>query len=288
MPGTRELAGLAELRGAYDVLFCDIWGVIHDGARAFPAACDALARWRRESGPVVLISNSPRPWDGVAAQLQDLGASPDIWSAIVTSGDACRVLLAERSPGPAWRIGPDRDAPLYEGLDLAFADEADAAFISCSGLDDDERQTPEDYRTRLQRAADRGLEMVCANPDIVVQRGARLIWCAGALAELYESLGGRVASAGKPHPPIYGLARDAADLALGRPLDARRILVLGDGLVTDIAGAHREGLDALFVAGGIHAGELIDHAGVLELAAAERLLAERALSARFAIRALIW
>jgi HAD superfamily hydrolase (TIGR01459 family) len=284
----RRPAGLRALASDYDVLFCDIWGVIHDGVRAFPAACEALTRWRAEVGPVILISNSPRPWDGVALQLDELGTPREAWSAIVTSGDASRVLLAERAPGPAWRIGPERDDPLFHGLGLAFAGPKDAAFIACSGPDDDEVETPEDYRDRLAVAAGRRLTMICANPDIVVQRGPRLIYCAGALAALYEELGGLVVTAGKPWAPIYAMARDAADLGLGRPADPRRILVIGDGLVTDIAGADREGLDALFIASGIHGAALVDHAGELDAAAAARLLAEKSLSAAYLAPALAW
>ena len=284
----RELTGLSRLAGDYDVLFCDIWGVIHDGARAFAPACEALARWREEVGPVILISNSPRPFEGVAAQLDDLGAPRDSWTAIVTSGDASRALLAERSPGPVYRIGPQRDDPLFAGLGLTFTDLESAAFIACSGLNNDEVETPEDYRDLLTRAAALRLPMICANPDIVVQRGPRLIYCAGALAELYEDLGGEVLTAGKPHAPIYAMARDAADLGLGRPADERRILVVGDGLVTDIAGAARQGLDALFIGAGIHGTELVDHSGGLDLAAAARLLEEKHLAANWAMARLVW
>jgi HAD superfamily hydrolase (TIGR01459 family) len=284
----RELAGLSRLAGDYDVLFCDIWGVIHDGARAFPSACEALIRWRETVGPVILISNSPRPFEGVAAQLDELGAPRQSWTAIVTSGDASRALLAERSPGPVYRIGPQRDDPLFEGLGLVFSDLESAAFIACSGLNDDEEETPDDYRAVLTRAAARGLPTICANPDILVQRGPRLIYCAGALAQLYEALGGRVLTAGKPHAPIYAMARDAADLGLGRPADPRRVLVIGDGLVTDIVGANRQGLDALFIATGIHGAELVDHAGQLDLAAAKRLLDEKGLAASWIMTQLDW
>jgi HAD superfamily hydrolase (TIGR01459 family) len=284
----QEIAGLSRLAQDYDVLFCDIWGVVHDGARALPAACRALSLWRERIGPVILISNSPRPWDGVAGQLDELGAPRSAWTAIVTSGDASRVLLADQTPGPAWRIGPQRDDPLFAGLGLVFSDVAEAAFIACSGLDDDEAETPEDYRERLAFAAARNLPMVCANPDIVVQRGPRLIFCAGALAALYEELGGEVLTAGKPHSPIYAMARDAADLGLGRPADPRRILVLGDGLVTDIEGAKRQGLASLFVASGIHGAELVDHAGHLDLSAAQALLASKGLDAEYVTAALAW
>jgi HAD superfamily hydrolase (TIGR01459 family) len=284
----REIAGLGQLAGAYDVLFCDIWGVIHDGAHAFPAACEALTRWRAEVGPVILVSNSPRPCAGVAEQLAQFGVPASAWSAIVTSGDATRALLAERAPGPAFRIGPARDDPLYLGLGLAFSDIETARLIVCTGPNDDETETPEDYREILAQGAERGLPMICANPDIVVQRGPKLIYCAGALAALYETLGGEVVMAGKPFAPIYALAADAGDLALGSPGDAARILVLGDGLVTDIEGAGRQGLDALFIAGGIHRAELVSHAGAVDLEAAAALLDEKGLSAAYVMADLVW
>jgi HAD superfamily hydrolase (TIGR01459 family) len=285
---TRLIDGLGDLAGDHEVLLCDIWGVIHNGREAFPAACAALARWRAERGPVVLISNSPRPWPGVAAQLAELGAPREAWSEIVTSGDATRVLLAERAPGPAWRIGPERDDPLFEGLGLIFSGVETAAFIACTGPDDDEVETPEDYRAVLTLAAGRGLDMVCANPDRVVQRGDRLIYCGGALAELYEGLGGAVVMAGKPFPPIYGLALAKADRELGRAHDRRCVLAIGDGIVTDIAGAQDQGFERLFIATGIHGREAADADGGLSAAGVEALLGAWGLTAQFAMGDLRW
>ena len=233
--------GLSAIAGPYDVLLCDIWGVIHNGREAFPGPCAALSRWRAERGPVVLISNSPRPAPEVAVQMDELGVPRTAWSALVTSGDATRVELAKRAPGPAFPIGPERVAPLYEGLGLVFSDLEGAAFVSCTGPNNDEVETPEDYRAVLSRAAERGLEMVCANPDIVVQRGDRLIPCGGALAALYETLGGRAILAGKPHAPIYDLALAEARSIVARPLDCARVLAIGDGLATDVAGSRRPG-----------------------------------------------
>jgi HAD superfamily hydrolase (TIGR01459 family) len=280
--------GLSAVAGHYDVLLCDIWGVIHDGCEAFPGPCAALARWRAERGPVVLISNSPRPAPEVVAQLDALGVPPETWSAVVTSGDATRMLLAERAPGPAWKIGPDRDAPLYEGLGLVFGALEDATFIACTGPNDDEVETPEDYRGVLSRAAERGLEMVCANPDIVVQRGDRLIYCGGSLAALYETLGGRTALAGKPHTPIYELALLKARDRLAGPLDPRRVLAIGDGVATDVAGAGAQGLDCLFIAAGIHGADSLGPDGRLDAAAIDSLLAEAGQSAAFAMAELAW
>ena len=198
---------LSALSDRYDIVLCDVWGVIHNGVRSFPEACDALTQWGARVGPVVLISNAPRPSYDVVEQLDSLGVPRAAWSGFVTSGDATRALLAARAPGKVWRIGPDRDAPLYAGFDLDLTGSCeDADFIGCSGLYDDETEIPEDYRDRLAVAARRGVTFICANPDRVVQRGDKLIFCAGALADLYESLGGEVIMAGKPFAPIYDLA----------------------------------------------------------------------------------
>ena len=285
---TRLIDGLACVASDYDVLLCDVWGVIHNGREAFPVACAALARWRAERGPVLLISNSPRPGPEVASQLDGLAVPRESWTVIVTSGEATRGLLRERAPGPAWRIGPSRDDPLYEGLGLAFSGLEAARFIACTGPNDDEVETPEDYRAVLTRAAARDLEMVCANPDRVVQRGDRLIFCGGALADLYEHLGGRVAMAGKPFAPIYELALSVADEALGRPHERSRILAIGDGLATDIAGAQAQGLDRLFIAAGIHGAEVRGADGRLSAQAVDQLLAAAGLGADFAMGDLAW
>ncbi|WP_372782377.1 TIGR01459 family HAD-type hydrolase [Phenylobacterium sp.] len=287
MTAPKLAAGLSQLSADYDVLLCDVWGVIHNGRERFPAACAALARFRAERGPVVLISNSPRPMGPVIEQLDGLGVPREAWSHIVTSGDATRLLLAQRAPGPAWLIGPERDAPLYEGLGLETADLEHAAFISVTGPYDDENDEPGDYRDRFCRGVERGLELICANPDIVVQRGEKLIYCGGALAQLYESLGGRVTMAGKPYPAIYELSLAKAAEAVGRPLDPRRVLCIGDGLPTDIRGANARGLDVLFVASGIHGAETIGPDG-LNVPAVEDLLRQDGLSAAYAIADLVW
>ncbi|MFT4934294.1 MAG: HAD superfamily hydrolase (TIGR01459 family) [Pseudoalteromonas distincta] len=279
--------GLSDLTDHYDVLLSDVWGVIHNGRESFPAACAALARWRAERGPVILISNSPRPSADVVAQLDALGVPREAWSAFVTSGDATRLLLAERAPGPAWRLGPDRDAPLYEGLGLSFESLDKAAFIACTGPIDDETEGPGDYQDRFEGAAARGLEMVCANPDIVVQRGDKLIYCGGALAQLYETLGGKVVMAGKPHAPIYELCVAEAERLTGGPVARSRMLCIGDGVATDVKGANAQGLDVLFIAAGIHGGETITPEG-LDAAAVESLLRQEGAQARWAMADLTW
>ncbi len=288
MSKPKVLSGLSDLVGRYDVILSDVWGVIHNGRESFPPATGALARWRSEVGPVVLISNAPRPSAAVHAQLDDLKVPRDSWSVFVSSGDATRLLLSARAPGPAWTIGPDRDAPLYEGLDLTFTTTPDdAAFISVTGPYDDETETAEDYRARFEAALARQLPLICANPDLVVQRGDRLIPCGGALAQLYAQMGGEVIMAGKPFAPIYGLCLGEAEALLGRPIDRSRVLCVGDGLPTDVKGANDQGLDVLFVASGIHGAETIGADG-LDAEAVERLLAAQGLSATYAIADLAW
>jgi HAD superfamily hydrolase (TIGR01459 family) len=283
------LSGLGEIAGDYDILLCDVWGVIHNGRESWPSACEALARFNREAGHVVLISNSPRPSHDVVAQLDRLGVPRDSWRAFVTSGDATRAELARRAPGPAWIIGPERDWPLYEGLGLRTATDAhDAAFISVTGPVDDETETPEDYRQRLTEGAARDLELICANPDRVVQRGDRLIYCGGSLADLYESLGGRVTMAGKPYGPIYDLALKEGEGLLGRPVDRSRVLCIGDGVVTDVLGANRQALDCLFIAQGIHGDAARGEDGRLDPARADALLRAETTYARYAMLDLAW
>jgi HAD superfamily hydrolase (TIGR01459 family) len=287
MTAPTQAAGLSELSDRYDVLLCDVWGVIHNGLESFPEACEALAHFREQRGPVVLISNAPRPSGPVIEQLDSLGVPREAWSQVVTSGDATRVLLAERAPGPAWRLGPDRDWPLYQGIDLEFSDLEAARFISCTGPFDDENEEPADYRERFEGAIAHGLEMICANPDIVVQRGEKLVYCGGALAQLYESLGGKVLMAGKPYQAIYDLALEEAVPRLERPLDRSRVLCIGDGLPTDVRGANARNLDILFIASGIHGAETIGPDG-LNTAAVADLLRQDGLAATWAMADLVW
>jgi HAD superfamily hydrolase (TIGR01459 family) len=282
------IGGLATLSSRYEVLFCDVWGVIHDGRHWFRSACEALSRWRAERGPVILISNSPRPASDVEAQLNTLGVPSSAWSAIVTSGDATRQLLGERAPGPAFRIGPERDARLYEGLNLEFAPIGEAVFIVCSGPEDDEVETPEDYRDCLAAGLGRGLEMVCANPDKVVQRGDRLIYCGGALADLYLQMGGRVVMAGKPYAPIYDLCFARAHALVGRHIAPSEILAIGDSVETDLRGAEEQGLDALFIASGVNDPSAIGPDRRPIVAEIDALLVSHATSAAFVMVDLAW
>ena len=289
MSQPHSLSGLGQVAADYDVLLCDVWGVIHNGRESWAAPCEALAKFNAGPGVVVLISNAPRPSAAVLSQLDGLGVPRSAWSAFVTSGDATRAELARRAPGPAWVIGPDRDFALYEGLGLEFAPDADsAAFISVTGPNDDTVETPEDYRERLAPGAARDIELICANPDRVVQRGDQLIYCGGSLADLYESQGGRVVMAGKPFGPIYDLALKEAEQLLGRAVDRSRVLCIGDGVVTDVLGANQQGLDCLFIAQGIHGDAARGADGTLDPAKAADLLKAETTYARYAMLELAW
>lgn len=253
LPIIDGIAGLAE---GYDALLCDAWGVIHNGVSLFPGAAEAMTRFRRTRGPVVILTNAPRPSSIIPGQLDRLGLPREAYDAVVTSGDATRAEIEARLPAPAYRIGPEKDDPLFDGLAIDFAPLERAAFIICTGLVDDQTEAPEDYRDLLTRAAGRDLTMICANPDIVVNWGGRRVWCAGALAEIYKALGGAVVYGGKPHAPIYKLAFDVVGKVRGRPVPPERTLAVGDGLHTDIEGANRHDVDAVLVAGagGVHEG----------------------------------
>jgi len=253
----RRIENLDEIAQSYDALFCDVWGVVHNGIRSFDEACAALTRAVERGQPVILITNAPRPHGPVEEQLAALGVPANGWSRIVTSGDVCRALIAA-GPRRIFHLGPERDMTLYDGLEVELCEEFEAASVVCTGLFDDETESPEDYAEMLRRFRSRNLPFICANPDIVVERGDDLVWCAGALARDYSQLGGRTEIAGKPHRPIYEAALKAAEELLGRPLDRKNILAIGDGMMTDVKGAQQNGFDVLYVSGGIHAREYGD------------------------------
>ena len=254
----RQIGGLADISDRYDAILCDIWGVVHNGVAAFPLASDALAAYRRRGGTVILITNAPRPSAPVRRQLRKLGVAADAFDGIATSGDVTIGLIAERIDQPVLHIGPDRDLSLFEAAGEAAGRPPrrvgieEAQYALCTGLRDDVTETLNDYESELRAMARRATPMVCANPDIVIHRGETLIHCAGALAARFEALDGTVIYAGKPHLPIYRRALALAEAARGGPVDKERVLAIGDGMRTDIAGAARAGLDALLVTRGIH------------------------------------
>ncbi|WP_230532731.1 TIGR01459 family HAD-type hydrolase [Microvirga roseola] len=255
--------GLQSLAAGYDLVLCDVWGVLHNGVKAYEAASDALTRFCNGGGRVILVSNAPRPGSAVAAQLDGFGVPRTAYDAIVTSGDLTRLAIQERIDKVVHHIGPPRDMPIYDGLDVRFGSIQEADYVVCSGFDNDETETVEDYRARLQAMLDRKLLMVCANPDLVVERGHLMLPCAGAIALAYEEMGGTAFYAGKPHGPVYGRALSLAAELNGRPVAKERVLAIGDAIRTDIAGAAAFGIDSLLVAKGIHAEELGLHRGDL-------------------------
>jgi HAD superfamily hydrolase (TIGR01459 family) len=255
MKPLRFIEHLKELVAGVDVVLSDIWGVVHNGLVAFPEACEALHTFRAQGGTVILITNAPRPADSVQRQLHKLGVADDVYDAIVSSGDLTRHFVEERAGQSLFWLGPERDNSIYRGLDPVFAPLQQADYIVCTGPFDDETETAEDYRAMMSEARGRNLPLVCANPDIVVERGDRLIICAGAIAELYREMGGEVIFYGKPHRPIYQRALALAEQHRGEATPLARVLAIGDSVRTDLAGAQAFGIDCLFVMRGIHAGE---------------------------------
>ena len=257
---------LQDLTNGVDIILSDVWGVLHDGITAFPEAHAALTTFRKQGGKVVLITNAPRPADSVQRQLCGFNIPDDAYDGIVSSGDLTRKYIEARPQQKVFSIGPGRDIPIYRGLDIPFAPLEEADYIVCTGPFDDETETAEDYREMMMQALERKLVFVCANPDIVVERGDRLIACAGAIAELYRSIGGEVIFFGKPWLPIYqraiALAEGRSNATDSTAPDSTawrgRVLAIGDSVRTDVAGAHVAGIDCVFLTRGIHAAEFAD------------------------------
>ncbi len=244
------------LAGNYDAVLSDVWGVVHNGVAATASACEALTRFRDQGGTVILITNAPRPGATVVKFIDKVGVPHSAYQGIVSSGDVTRSVMQSRPQKNVFHIGPERDLPIFDGLGLDFVPLEKADYVVCTGLNHDEVETPESYRALLTDIRKRNLFMLCGNPDLVVERGDKLIYCAGALADLYASLGGEVLYAGKPHRPIYDLALERVAQARGKPVERSRVLAIGDSIRTDLTGATDYGLDCLFVTAGIHAEEL--------------------------------
>lgn len=282
------IAGFSTLAEAYDGVICDVWGVLHNGISPYPAAAEALSRCRALGKAAVLLTNAPRPADAVEDLLdRQYAIGPESYDEIITSGSVAREVFENEPRRKVFHIGPTHNLGLFEGLDLELVGEEEAEYVALTGLFDDETETAETYRSMFLRFIDRGLEVFCANPDVVVERGDRLVYCAGALAQLYVELGGDATIIGKPHKPVYDAALAAIDRTLGRPVEKSRVLAIGDGLPTDIKGACGQGIDVLMVTAGIHGadfGELINP-DPARLAA--RLGAE-GLTIRAAIPRLVW
>jgi HAD superfamily hydrolase (TIGR01459 family) len=293
---TRLLPGLDGLAAEYDVILCDVWGVIHNGLSAFQKAAEALSRFRAKGGKVVLMTNSPNPSRIVEAQLGRLRVAREAYDAIVSSGDVTVSLLVARAGGGMFRIGPPEEMALFEEV-LALRGDAprlvplkQAQFVLCTGLVDPWHETPEDYDAILKAMHARRLELICANPDIVFEDGGKLFYCAGAIAERYAAAGGKVIQAGKPFAPIYARALELARGLGNTTIDHSRVLVIGDAMHTDIKGAHQQGFDSLFVTSGIHRKEL--HGGAqgaaLDAAAFRQFVEAADFAPTMAVPELVW
>ena len=258
---TQIVNALPDISAQYDALFVDLWGCVHNGVRAFDAANKALIEYRAGGGIVVLVTNSPRPRAQVEQQLADFGLARDAWDSIASSGDSARSAFFLGAVGQKiYFIGTDAELPFFEPLKLIddpiqteHVPIEEAEGIVCTGLPTADG-TPDDVRAPLLYAKQKGLKLLCANPDIIVDRGDKREWCAGAVAQAYTEMGGTSLYFGKPHAPIYDLARRR--LSAIRPnIPDDRILAIGDGITTDIQGAIGEGIDSLFITGGLAAKE---------------------------------
>ena len=291
---TEIIRSLADLSGRYDAVFCDLWGCLHNGKTAFPAAVAALQAYRKSGGKVVLLTNSPRPKSSVVKQLNDFGVPQNAWDLLVTSGDAAQMGMLSGAVGQkVHHIGAPKDEVFFTDFADDLRDYAltqpvihrvpldQAEGIVCTGLKDDLTETPQDYRAALLMGKTLGLSMLCANPDIIVDLGDKRLYCAGALAQLYEEMGGTTLYFGKPHPPIYDLARRRLDADGG--LSDPRILCIGDGISTDIQGGMGEGLDTLFITGGLEADRFGPDVEQPDQALLDGWLATKSLSATFAM-----
>lgn len=249
----QRIENFAEITSHYDAVFCDVWGVLHNGVSPFPKAAAALQAAREAGLTVVLITNSPRIAPLVVDQLRNIGIQDEAYDRIVTSGDVTRGLIAE-GPKKVFLLGPDRDIAIIEGIGVTRVSAEEADCVVCTGFFDDETETPEDYTDMLKAFQARDVPMICANPDLIVERGHKMIPCAGAMAAYYDQLGGKTRIAGKPHKPIYDAVLSVAREMRG-DLKIDRILAIGDGMPTDVRGALDYGLDLLYISGGIHAAE---------------------------------
>lgn len=257
---SRIISAFSDISAEYDVALVDLWGCLHNGITAYPQAVDALVKYRDAGGIVVLLTNSPKPRAGVEEQLARFGVPPQAWDTIATSGDSARTALFRGHVGTrVWFMGEwERDAGFFDPIqvvedpvDIRLVDLDAAEGIVCCGPFDPSAD-PAVNRPEFLYAKQKGLKLLCANPDIVVDRGEEREWCAGALARLYTEMGGESLYFGKPHPPIYDLARRRL-AALGLSVDTDRIIAIGDGIQTDIRGAMGEGIDSLFITGGLAA-----------------------------------
>jgi HAD superfamily hydrolase (TIGR01459 family) len=287
-PSVPLIERFAPLASGYDVLLCDVWGVVHNGVAAFADACDALTRFRSGGGTAILLTNAPRPAAAVARILDRFGVPRTAYDSIISSGDVTRGAVEQRPDKSLFHIGPPRDLPIFDDLAVIFAPIESADYVVCSGLFDDTTETAESYREMLALMRERQLFMICANPDIVVERGDTLIYCAGALADAYGALGGEVLYCGKPYAPIYEVALEKAAFLRGGTRPAlKRVLAIGDSVRTDLSGAAAFGLDCIFVTSRLHA-EAYGSREAPDVAALNAMFAAAGVAPKAIMRGLAW
>jgi len=242
---------MKSLSADYPVWLCDIWGVVHNGLKGYEAAAHALSQHRKQGGIVILVTNAPRISQDVVRQLNHLRIPPQSYDRVVTSGDVTQTLVKDHAKGKIYYLGPDRDLSLFEGQRVKDVPLAEAHAVLCTGLVNDDVETPDDYGDLLSRMKELNLPMICANPDKIVRKGDRLLYCAGSLAEKYSGMGGTVLMAGKPYEPIYDLALQTAGTIAGREIEKSKVLAIGDGPETDIKGAADFGISVVLIADGV-------------------------------------
>jgi len=259
---TRIIQRFDEIAAGYEAAFVDLWGCLHNGYQPFDGAVRVLQNFRKRGGVVVLLTNSPRPRPSVIRQLEKIGVPASAYDDVAASGDASQFGLAAGDVGSrVYHLGPDRDLGFFQDLPADILGDRvitrvplkDAEGIVCTGLFDDDTETPDDYREMFLYAKNKGLKLLCTNPDVTVDKGDHRIYCAGALAAAYTEIGGTSLYFGKPHPQIFDLARQRLNSI--RPVEDDRIICIGDGINTDIKGAIAEDIDSLFITGGLAAAE---------------------------------
>lgn len=278
------IRSLAEIQDSYDAILCDLWGCYHNGIEPYAAAVEACRGFRKKGGTVILFTNAPRPPAHVKSFLDRIGGPEDSYDAIVSSGGACQAMLKSGEHGTRfYYLGPERDLHMLTHAGLDPIAEAEANAVLCTGLVDEWNEELEDYTELLGRLSARNLPFLCANPDIIVDRGERRFWCAGALAQIYGKMGGEVFYFGKPHAPIYERAFDVIRETTGDAMDPAKVLAVGDGPATDVKGGCDFGLDTLFVTGGLAAGELGPDPENPDQALLEAYLGAHGLTPKFAM-----
>jgi len=296
-PQASPLSALGVIADSYDLILCDVWGVLHNGLKPFPGTVDALQRFRAKGGRVILVSNAPVPAGTVRHRLDKIGVPRKAYDTIVTSGDAILPHIVERGDAPVLHIGPEKDKSLFRAAKMQGASSRrvplpQASYVVCTGPDDPDREEPKDYDERLAVMLERRMDFLCANPDIVVHVGTKVVFCAGAIAERYAAMGGFVVQVGKPHAPIYERALAAGETLLGRSVSKARTLAIGDAMLTDVEGARAQGIDSLFITTGIHQHDImntgVDGEPSLDGPSLERLFASTGFAPVYFMAGLRW